>query len=209
MADLVCSPSAAVAYDFFVGKGLQNFQSAAIVGNLQQESRLNPHAVSPPDPVHPSRGVAQWQPAGWDKLLAFASSIGRDPWSLNTQLEFIWYQLETEPYLGLNELRGATTIEAAVVIFQNKFERPKAALAATQNRISYAQSALYACPAIVPPTPAPAVSKRGSIIAATIGVAALVSAAGYGAYRWLSGRPEPRPLPPPEPTYPMFRRYEP
>lgn len=209
MPDLVCSPNAAAAYDFFVGKGLQGFQAAAIVGNLQQESRLNPHAVSPPDPTQPSRGIAQWQPAGWDKLLAYASASGRDPWALDTQLEFIWYQLETEPYLGLNELRSALTIEAAVVVFQNKFERPKASLAATQNRISYAQSALYACPAIVPPTPRPATSKRGGIIAATIGAAAIVAAAGYGAYKWLSGRPEPRPLPPPDPTYPVFRRDAP
>jgi hypothetical protein len=59
---------------------------------------------------------------------------------------------------------------------------------------------------VTPPIPR---EKNGRVVAATVGVLAIVAAAGYGAYRWLSGRPEPRPLPPPEPTYPMFRRYEP
>jgi hypothetical protein len=61
MADLGCSPNAAVAFDYLVGKGLRDYQAAAIIGNLQQESRLNPRAMSPPDPVQPSRGIAQWQ----------------------------------------------------------------------------------------------------------------------------------------------------
>lgn len=215
MADLVCSPNAAIAYDFFVGKGLQNFQSAAIVGNLQQESRINPRNDAPDptrnDPSARGRGIAAWGPPRWQNLLTVTAQTGLDPWSLDAQLEFIWHELETEPRLGLNELRAAATTEAAVIVFQNKFERPNASFAATQNRISYAQSALFACPAIVPPTPTPTpISRRGGIIAATIGVAALVSAVGYGAYRWLSGRPEPRPLPPPPaPTYPMFRRDEP
>ena len=33
------------AYDFFVAKGLANFQSAGIVGNLDQESGVNPGSV--------------------------------------------------------------------------------------------------------------------------------------------------------------------
>jgi hypothetical protein len=42
MADLGCSSNAAIAYDYLVGKGLRDFQAAAVVGNLQWESRLNP-----------------------------------------------------------------------------------------------------------------------------------------------------------------------
>ena len=33
------------AFDFFVGKGLSDFQAAGIVGNLDQESGVNPNAV--------------------------------------------------------------------------------------------------------------------------------------------------------------------
>lgn len=64
---------------------------------------------------------------------------------------------------------------------------------------------------IIPQPVTPPIPQKlsGGAVAATVGVLALVAAAGYGAYKWLSGRPEPRPLPPPEPTYPMFRRDEP
>lgn len=203
MADLVCSPSAAIAYDFLVGKGLRDFQAAAIVGNLQQESALNPLAVSPPDPVEPSRGIAQWQPPGWQKLIAFASGSGRSEWDIGTQLEFLWHQLESEPYLGLRDLLSSTTLEDATVVFQNKFERPKAAFAATQNRIAYARSALYACPGIRLPIAAP--SKRGGIVAASLGVVAFVVAAGYGAYRMLVRAPEREPEPAFPPPSPMRR----
>lgn len=210
MADLGCSPNAAVAFDYLVGKGLRDYQAAAIIGNLQQESRLNPRAMSPPDPVQPSRGIAQWQPPGWQALEVYAN--GRDVWSFQTQLKFLWYQLETTPYLGLEQLRAATTLEDAVVAFQDRFERPNAAKAATQNRIAYAQSALYACPGVKPPIK----SRSGLVVAAAAGVIALVGAAGYGVYKALSGRqrePEPEPMPErffPPPYHPptIYRRRE-
>lgn len=154
----------------------------------------------------PSRGIAMWQPTRWQNLLMFAG--GRDPWDLGVQLEFLWHELETDSTLGLDSLRTSPDIARATMVFQDMFERPNHAYAHTDRRIAAAQSALYACPAIVAPVPT-TTSKRSGIIAATIGAAAIVAAAGYGAYRWLSGRPEPRPLPPPDPTYPMFRRYDP
>jgi hypothetical protein len=201
VADLGCPPNAVIAFDFLVGKGLRDFQAAAVVGNLQQESRLNPRAVSPPDPVEPSRGVAQWQPPGWQALLAFASSAGRDPWSLDLQLDFLWHQLESQPELGLGQLFASTTLEDAVAVFQNRFERPNAQLAGTSNRIAYARSTLYACPSIKPP-------RRSGVAAAAVGVVALVAAAGYGVYKAMSTRapepePQPRPVPRPRPE-PVF-----
>ena len=88
------------------------------------------------------------------------------------------------------------------IAFQNRFERPKAALAATQNRIAYARSALYACPYVKLPIVAPS---RSGVIAATAGILALVAATGYGVYKFLAARPSPESEPifppvPPEPT---------
>lgn len=194
MADLGCPPNAAIAFDYLLGRGLLDFQAAAVVGNLQQESRLNP-LVDVPDPVKHSRGIAQWQPPGWQDLLTFAGQSGRDPWSFNTQLEFLWYQLESQPYLGLQQLRASTTLEDAVVVFQNSFERPLAAKAATSNRIAFARAALFACPAVKPPS-----SPRSGIVVTVAGVLALVGAVGYGVYKVLSTRerePEISPEPPP------------
>ena len=53
------------AYEFFVGKGLTDFQAAGIVGNLDQESGVDPTAVQYGG--GPGRGIAQWSVGGrWD-----------------------------------------------------------------------------------------------------------------------------------------------
>ena len=199
VTDLGCSPNAVIVYDYLVSRGLRDFQAAAVVGNLQLESGINPRLEVMDTNGLPSRGIAMWQPPRWQNLLAFAA--GRDPFSLSVQLEFLWYEL---PGAGLNALLASTTIEDATVIFQDKFENPRHDLAHTDRRIAYAKSALYACPAIKPPPEPP---RRVGIVAATMGAAALVAAAGYGIYKAVTSRkPEPEPvyLPPPR-----FRRIEP
>lgn len=209
MPDVVCSQNAAIAYDFFTrNMGLRDFQAAAVIGNLQVESAMNPALEAMDTNGKMSRGIAMWQPDRWDRLLSFASSTGRDPWTVYAQLDFLRYELESFPSLGRDALMNSRTLEDATVVFQNRFENPSKQYAHTDRRIAAAQSALYSCPAITPPTPAPR-SKRTGVIGTVIGVAAVATAIGYGAYRWLARRPEPRPLPPPDPTYPMFRRYEP
>lgn len=170
--NLVCSPNAAVAFDFLVGKGLKDFQAAGVIGNLHQESKLDPtvHEIG----GGPGIGIAQWGPPRWKNLLAFAEWAGLDPWALDTQLKFLWVELETNPSLGLKALEASRTLEEAVVVFQDKFER--CGICATQNRIAFAQSALYACPAVKPP------SRSAGILAAVTGAVALVAAGAFGAF---------------------------
>lgn len=199
MADLGCSPNAAVAFDYLIERGLHDYQAAAVVGNLQHESRLDPRLDAIDSNGLPSRGIAMWQPPRWQNLLAFAA--GRDPWSLDVQLDFLWYEL---PNFGLNALAASTTLEDATVVFQNSFEKPKASLAHTSNRIAYARAALYACPLVRPPHTA----SRAGLVAAAVGVVALVGAVGYGIYKVIASRepaPEPRP---PRPVFPLSR-FEP
>src|ERR1700677_3602014 len=50
------------AYDYFVGKGLKSFQAAGIVGNLMQESDVDPSSVQYGG--GPGRGIAQWSVGG-------------------------------------------------------------------------------------------------------------------------------------------------
>ncbi len=177
MSDLVCSASAAFAYDFFVRRGLRDFQAAAIVGNLQQESKFNTQAIGDGGRAH---GIAQWWSPRWDNLIAFASQSGRSPWALDAQLGFVWHELQTIPAFGLRSILAATTLEAATVAFQDNFER--CGTCDTPSRIWFAKSALYACPRIAPPVLPPSGSKVGTL-AATAGLFALVAAAGYGAYK--------------------------
>jgi len=198
MADLGCTPNAAVTFDFLRGKGLSDVQAAAIVGNLQWESRIDPTLAVTDTNGLPSRGIAMWQPARWQNLLAFAA--GRDPLSLGTQLDFLWSEL---PSYGLSRILSTTQLADAVVAFQNLFEKPNAALAHTDKRIAMAQAALYACPAVRPPPPTPK-SNTATKVAVAAGIVAVLAAASYGAYKAFAARPTPRSLPlPPVSRYPL------
>jgi len=200
--NVACTPNASVAYNYFIGKGLRDYQAAAVVGNLQQESfpEINTRLeVLEKKNQKMSRGIAMWQPTRWQNLLTFAGT--RDPWALGTQLDFLWYELESSSMLAA--LQASPSLEDAVLMFQNQFERPDPVWAATDRRICYARNALQFCALVTPPEPA---SKRGGVVVATVGVLAFVTAAGYGAYKLLSRtpRPIPRRLPPepePEPVY--------
>src|SRR6185295_3754315 len=130
------------ACKYFVAKGLKNYQAAGIVGNLMQESNVNPNAVQSGGP---GRGIAQWSVGGrWDtsagdNAVAYASQHGMALGALNTQLNFIWFELTTFSGYGLAQLRGANTVTAAVTAFQNKYEI--CGQCESQNRINFANQA--------------------------------------------------------------------
>jgi hypothetical protein len=133
------------AYEFFVAKGLTHIQSAGIIGNLIQESNVLPGAVQPGGP---GRGIAQWSVGGrWnadhgDNLASYVATHGGSMQSLTTQLDFIWYELETYAGYGLAKLRAATNITSATVVFQQDFEGCGQCLQST--RIRYAEQVLSA-----------------------------------------------------------------
>jgi len=134
------SPNDEVAFRFFVDRGLSDVQAAGVVGNLDQESQMNPNASQGGGP---GRGIAQWSVGGrWDNLVAHATATGRSPWSLDLQLEYVWLELVSYPSFGLAQLQAATTVEAATVAFQDRFERCGVCHQAT--RIAYAHAALSA-----------------------------------------------------------------
>jgi MYXO-CTERM domain-containing protein len=132
-------------YDYFVGKGLKNFQAAGIVGNLDQESGTDPTAVQSGGP---GRGIAQWSVGGrWDtdandNAVAYATQQNQSVWSLNLQLDFIWYELTTFSSYGLAALEATTNVSDATVAFQNDFEG--CGTCDQSTRIAYAQAVLAA-----------------------------------------------------------------
>jgi len=127
--------NSSAAYNYFVTKGLTDAQSAGIVGNLIQESNVDPRAVQPGGP---GRGIAQWShPGRWDELVTYAGT--RDPWSLDVQLGFIWKEL---PSYGLSRLRSTTTVEDATIAFEEDYE--KCGDCRQQTRIQYAKDVLAA-----------------------------------------------------------------
>jgi len=119
-------PNDKPAYDYFVAKGLTNFQAAAVVGNLDQESGVNPTISQ--FGGGPGRGIAQWSAGGrWDttqgdNLVAYAAMQGMPTSSLTVQLGFIWYELETFPEYGLAKLRATSNVTDATAVFEDNFE---------------------------------------------------------------------------------------
>ncbi len=138
-------------YQYFVGKGLTNFQAAGIVGNLDQESGSSPTAVQPGGP---GRGIAQWSVGGrWDtgstdNATAYANQHGQSVWSLGLQLDFIWYELSTFSGYGLAKLRQTTNVTDATVVFQTDFEG--CGTCVQSQRIAYAKAVLAAYGAAPP-----------------------------------------------------------
>jgi hypothetical protein len=132
------------AFDFFVAKGLTPFQAAGIVGNLDQESGVDPGSVQSGGP---GRGIAQWSVGGrWDtssqdNVLWYAGMVGEASSSLNLQLEFIWYELTQLGY-GYSQLRATTNVTDATVVFMQKFEICGTCL--QSQRVAYAQAVLAA-----------------------------------------------------------------
>ena len=113
------------AFSFFRGKGLTGVQAAGIVGNLVQESGVNPNSVQIGGP---GRGIAQWSVGGrWNttpgaNVLLYARQHLQSPQSLALQLSFIWFELTSFPGYGLAALRASTTITGATFVFQSRYE---------------------------------------------------------------------------------------
>ncbi|MBX4197467.1 CHAP domain-containing protein [Candidatus Saccharibacteria bacterium] len=135
---LIGSDNVQKAFYYFVGQGLSDVQSAAIVGNLMQESGVDPTSVQPNGVGH---GIAQWsEPGRWDNLLTFASSRNQSPTDLGLQLDFMWEELNSSYSGALSVLRSQTDITNATIVFEQQYEaagKPQMA-----NRIEYAKEVL-------------------------------------------------------------------
>lgn len=115
------------SYDFLVSIGYTSKQASGVVGNLMQESgpSVNPNATQSGGP---GRGIAQWSVGGrWDtdandNVVWYANQLGMSPWSLDLQLRFIQYELDTYSHYGKAPLVASTTIHDGTVAFQDYFE---------------------------------------------------------------------------------------
>jgi hypothetical protein len=139
-------PNDKTACEYFVAKGLTRFQAAGIVGNLDQESGVDPNAVQSGGP---GRGIAQWSAGGrWDtdsgdNAVAYASQHGQSVYSLSLQLDFIWYELTTFSGYGLNALKNSTNVTDATIAFETDFEG--CGQCDQSQRIAYANAVLPDC----------------------------------------------------------------
>lgn len=79
------------AIDFLMKQGFTANQAYGIVGNLMQESQLNPEAIN----ATGHKGIAQWDAWRWSQLEKFASGNNSDPWSFETQMAYLVHEIQT------------------------------------------------------------------------------------------------------------------
>lgn len=135
-ANLIGNSGAQQVFNFFMGKGLTDFQSAGIVGNFMQESGCNPESVQQGGP---GRGLAQWSVGGrWpaDGHL-MTGNVGND---MAAQLNYVWSELQGGFAATLTQLKATTNVTDATTVFEATYEI--AGIAALDKRIAYAQQAL-------------------------------------------------------------------
>lgn len=123
------------ALSFFESHGLSKAAAAGIVGNMQQESSLNPNA--------PGGGLIQGQGGRTSSGTAYQ------------QFEGVLRELSGPERSTLQALKGAKTPEQAARIFSERFERPGIPMLA--NRERYAREAFGAAEPASKPSGGPQV----------------------------------------------------
>jgi len=128
--------------DRLVNGGLTKTAAIGVVANLKAESNLDPGIKQRGG--GPGRGLAQWEKGGrYDtdpiNLNKFAAKKGTNWSDLDTQIDFILYEMEKHPeYRRVKEqLNNTDSIEHATLIFLKKYE--KAGTPHTGKRLKYAK----------------------------------------------------------------------
>jgi hypothetical protein len=121
---LTGNTNAEKVFNYLIGYGFTEQAAAGVIGNLMQESSVNPQSRQLGG--GPGRGIMQWGTGAgsggrWDALVAWAESSGKDPWKLDTQVE--WMMKEMRSYGTLNRLKGVTNVKKAVEIFESEMEK--------------------------------------------------------------------------------------
>ena len=144
------SDTATAVWKFFTGKGYNKYATAGIMGNLQQESGMDPTRKQ--SGGGPGRGIAQWtvSEGRFKGLQSHAQSKGKDWTDLQSQLEWIDLELGGKDsttanilkknYGGLSGLKNASSTKWAVEAFEKSFER--AGKPMWEKRYNYADNFL-------------------------------------------------------------------
>lgn len=107
----------ATAYNYFVKKGLTAIAASAIVGNMKQESTVNPLALNSKSGAY---GLAQWLGSRLT-LLKERSNYA----TMDVQLDYYWWELNHTETDALNVLKSYTGSNASQLAIQygQVFER--------------------------------------------------------------------------------------
>ena len=124
-------------WKYFTSNGYTPQATAGIMGNMQQESGINPKSIQG-NGKGPAAGICQWEnytkkSSRWKNLDNYAKTKGKQWTDLQTQLEFLEKEMNgldsTTAYLlkqkvgGVEGFKKLTNINKATEVFENSFER--------------------------------------------------------------------------------------
>lgn len=117
------APNATRAADILVANGYSKQQAAGIVGNLIAESGVDPTIKQ--GGGGPGRGIGQWS-AGerWAQLQSWAQGHSLNPMLLDTQVQFLMYEMNTSEKGAGTAVKASNSITQAADAFMTKWERP-------------------------------------------------------------------------------------
>lgn len=146
------------AYTFFVSKGLEPYQASGLIGNFMVESgsdNLKSQAYNPNDRGKPSFGIAQWRGDRFEKLKTRPNFE-----SLESQLQYVWDELNTTESRALNKLKNSRNVEEATLAVSKYYERPHKDYAHNKKRVSKATSVFSKYNGRTKAIPGPVVTKQ-------------------------------------------------
>lgn len=148
-SSLIGNTNAERAFNFFVSNaGLSAEQSAAIIGNMMQESGVVPEKVEggalsrDPSSISSGWGVVQWTPGSKVLLAAAKYHIGGEIYLLSTQLNIVLSEMKDVTPAGhhhfLDDFKKINDVDAATNFFMTNYE----AAGISGPRTTYARQAL-------------------------------------------------------------------
>ena len=127
---------AAEVWNWFTSHGYSDAATAGILGNMQQESGVDPEVIQGGG-RGPAAGIVQWEnyntkSARWKSMADHAKSKGKSWTDLESQLEYVdkenanpgaVYWKNATTYKSYDAFKQATDIDAATLDFEKAFER--------------------------------------------------------------------------------------
>src|SRR5690606_29493802 len=104
-------------YQFFIDKGLSPVHAAALTGNFIVESGLDTRIEGDKNLDHASVGLAQFR---GDRLKRLKNKY-EDPYTLDNQLDFVWWELNNTHKHALRDLVQTSTPEQAALSVRKKY----------------------------------------------------------------------------------------
>lgn len=108
------------AMQYLMQKGLSRTVAAGLVGNMVEESRMNPNAIGDNGNAF---GLAQWNSRG-PEMKKFLADRGKGWNDFYGQLDFVVHELQNGEAKAMNQLSLAKDAASAGIIAMNEYERP-------------------------------------------------------------------------------------